>query len=158
MKRFVFLLASFAISNSVIAAQFECENSGRITYQDEACNAAPIECAIDNQNPPDTIELFDKVLVGSLRTTLGKIYKDTTELLQEVDAINNSKNRVKLTLKYDGLDKAGFVIDTESLYGTLESYSKIKIKSSSLWAMKKTAILNNIVQWRFNSWSAEINK
>ena len=40
MKKFVFLLAGFAISNSVIAAQFECENSGRITYQDETCNAA----------------------------------------------------------------------------------------------------------------------
>ena len=155
MKKFIFLLAGFAISTSVIAAQFECENSGRITYQDEACNAA--QC-MNLEQPTDLINLFDKVSVGKLSVQKGRISNDNTEMLFEVAGINDSKNRVKLTLKYDGLDKDGFAIDTQTLYGTIESYSKIKIKSSNFYNFKKTALVSNIVQWRFNSWSAEINK
>jgi hypothetical protein len=155
MKKLILLLVGFGISNTVIAAQYECENSGRITYQDEACNAA--QC-MNLEQPDNLINLFDKVSVGKLTVQKGRISGESTELLFEVDSVNDSKNKVKLTLKYDGLDKKGFTIDTKTLYGTLESNSKIKIKSSSYDNYKKTTLVNNIVQWRFNSWSAEINK
>jgi hypothetical protein len=155
MKKLILLLVGFGISNSVIAAQYECENSGRITYQDEACNAA--QC-MNAEEPTDLNNLFDKVSVRKLTVQKGRISGENTELLFEVDAINDSPNKVKLTLKYDGLDKKGFTIDTQSISGTIESYSKIKIKSSNFYNFKKTALVNNIVQWRFNSWSAEINK
>ena len=155
MKKLIFLVVGFAISTSVVAAQFECENSGRITYQDETCNAA--QC-MNLEKPSDLINLFDKVSVGKLSVQKGRIYSDNTYMSFEVGAINDSKNRVKLTLKYDGLDKDGFAIDTQTLYGTVESYAKIKIKSSDSFTYKKTALVNNIVQWRFNSWSAELNK
>lgn len=154
MKKFILLLVGFAVSSSVIAAQFECENSGRITYQDEACNAA--QC-MNLEQPANLINLFDKVSVGKLNVQKGRIGGDSTDMSFEVGAVNDSKNKVKLTLKYDGLDKDGFAIDTQTLYGTVESYSKIKIKNGS-YNFKKTALVNNIVQWRFNSWSAEINK
>jgi hypothetical protein len=136
------------------ANQFECENSGRITYQNESCNVA--QC-MNTEQPTDLINLFDKVSVGKLTVQRGRISNDNTELLFELNAINDSKNKVKLTLKYDGLDKDGFAIDTQSISGTIESYSKIKIKSNNFYSFKKTALVNNIVQWRFNSWSATIN-
>ncbi len=154
MKKFVLLLASFAISNSVIAAQFECENSGRITYQDETCNAA--QC-MNLEQPANLINLFDKISVSPLRVNKGRTSKDSTELLMEVDAINDSSNKVKLTIKYDGLDKNGFIVANEYVYGVIESNSRIRIKNSIL-NFKKTDLLNNIVQWKFSSWSAEINK
>jgi hypothetical protein len=154
MKKFVLLLASFAISNSVIAAQFECENSGRITYQDESCNSS--QC-MSLEQPANLINLFDKVSVSPLRVNKGRTSKDSTELLMEVDAINDSPNKVKLTIKYDGLDKNGFIVANESVYGTIENNSRIRIKNSIL-NFKKTDLLNNIVQWKFSSWSAEINK
>lgn len=155
MKKFILLLAGFAVFGSAFAAQYECENSGRITYQDETCNAA--QC-MNLEQPTDAINLFDKVSVGTLTVQKGRISNDNTYMSFEVGAINDSKNRVKLTLKYDGLDKNGFTIDTQSISGTIEGYTKIKIRSSDLFTYKKTALVNNIVQWRFNSWSAEINK
>jgi hypothetical protein len=155
MKKIILLMLSFAISNSASAAQYECENSGKITYQDEACNAT---LCMNNDEPVDLNNLFDKVSVGKLSVNKGRVSKENTYMFFEVNAVNDSKNKVKLTLKYDGLDKNGFTIDTQSISGTIESYSKIKIKSSDPFTYKKTALLNNIVQWRFNSWSAEINK
>jgi hypothetical protein len=155
MKKFILLLGSLTISNSVIAAQFECENSGRITYQDEACNAT--QC-MNLETPANLINLFDKISISALRANKGKTSKDSTELLLEIDAINDSPNKVKLTVKYDGLDKNGFIIANESVNGTIESNSRIRIKNGSLFTYKKTDLLNNIVQWKLNSWSAEINK
>jgi hypothetical protein len=155
MKKLICLLAGFAISNSVIAAQVECENSGRITYQDESCNAA--QC-MNLEEPVNLINLFDKVSVSTLRVNKGKTTKDSTELLLEVDAINDSPNKVKLTIKYDGLDKNGFIVANESVYGTIENNSRIRIKNGSIFNYKKTELLNSIIQWKFNSWSAEINK
>ena len=154
MKKFVLLFASLAISNSVIAAQFECENSGRITYQDEACNAA--QC-MNLEQPENLINLFDKVSVGQLRMNKGSTTKDSTELLLEVDAINDSPNKVKLTIKYDGLDKNGFILTTESVNGTIESNSRIRIKNGSILNFRKTDLLNSIVQWKFSSWTATLN-
>lgn len=154
MKKIILLMLSFAISNSASAAQYECENSGRITYQDETCNAA--QC-MNTEQPTDLNNLFDKISIGKLSVEKGKISGTSTAISFEVNAVNDSKNKVKLILKYDGLDKNGFEIDTQTLYGTIESYKKIKIKSGSS-NFKKTTLLNNIVQWRFNSWSAEINK
>lgn len=155
MKKFILLLANLTVSSSVIAAQFECENSGRITYQDEACNAA--QC-MNLEQPTDLINLFDKISIGQLAVQKGKISSESTDLSFEVNAINESKNRVKLTLKYDGVDKDGYPLDTQTLYGTLEGNTKIKIKSSSYGNYKKTALLNKIVRWQFSGWSAEINK
>lgn len=154
MKKFI-LLAGFAVSSSVIAAQFECENSGRITYQDETCNAA--QC-MNFEQPTDLINLFDKISIGNLDVQKGKISGESTDISFEVNAINDSKNKVKLTLKYDGVDKNGYLLDTQTLYGTLENNTKIKIKSVSYGNYKKTALLNKIVRWQFSSWSAEINK
>ncbi|MDD2864682.1 MAG: hypothetical protein PHC99_08150 [Methylococcales bacterium] len=154
MKKFVLLLASFAISNSVIAAQFECENSGRITYQDESCNSS--QC-MNLEQPTNLIRLFDKVSVSPLRVNKGKTSKDSTELLMEVDAINDSPNKVKLTIKYDGLDKNGFIVANESVYGTIESNSRIRINNGSIFVFKKTELLNRIVQWKFSSWTATLN-
>lgn len=148
-------LFTILLASNAIATEYECENSGRITYQDETCNAS---LCMNAEQPTGLINLFDKVSVGKLSVQKGRISGENTYMYFEIGAVNDSKNRVKLTLKYDGIDKDGFAIDTQTLYGTVESYSKIKIKSSELFTYKKTALVNNIVQWRFNSWSAEINK
>jgi hypothetical protein len=128
IKRAVLLFTIITISITVKANTYECESSGKITYQDNQCNAT---LCMNEQPLTDTINLFDKMDISKLRVQKGKILNTNTEILLEIDAINSGKNRIKITTKYDGIDKDGFTVNTQTLLATIESYGKIRINNYS---------------------------
>lgn len=153
MKKFVLLI--LCISHDVAnATPHKCEINGKVIFQDAPCTGN-IE-KTSSTNEPAQRELFDKVFISQLKIIKGKEGKDYTPIKFEVDAVNNTKNRVQLTLKYDGLDSEGLVIDTTTLVGSIDNNSNAKIKNG-FGINKRNALLKKIVAWRFNSWKSAIN-
>lgn len=153
MKKAVLLIAclSYGIAN---ATPHKCEINGKVIFQDAPCTGN-IE-KTSSTNEPAQRELFDKVFISQLKIIKGKEGKDYTPIKFEVDAVNNTKNRVQLTLKYDGLDNESLVIDTTTLVGSIDNNSNAKIKNG-FGINKRNALLKKIVKWRFNSWKSAIN-
>lgn len=153
MKKAVLLIAclSYGTAN---ATPHKCEINGKIVFRDAPCTG---EIETSSTSEPAQRELFDKVFIGQLKVIKGKERGEYTPVKFEVPAINNTKNRVQLTLKYDGLDNEGLVIDTTTLVGNIDNNSNKKITSGLLGSSKKNAILKKIVKWRFNSWKSTIN-
>jgi hypothetical protein len=153
MKKFVLLI--LCLSHSIAnATPHKCEIDGKIVFRDAPCTGS-IE-KTSSKNEPTQRELFDKVFIGELKIIKGKESGDYTPVKFEVDAVNNTKNRVQLTLKYDGLDDEGLVIDTTTLIGSIDNNSNAKIKNG-FGINKRNALLKKIVKWRFNSWKSAIN-
>ena len=138
----------------VLATPHKCEINGRIIFRDAPCTG---EIETNSTSEPAQRELFDKVFIGKLKVIKGKERGDYTPVFFEVDAVNNTKNRVQLTLKYDGLDNEGLVIDTTTLVRSIDNNSNAKIKNGLIGSSKRNAILKKIVKWRFNSWKSTIN-
>jgi hypothetical protein len=153
MKKAVLLIAclSYGIAN---ATPHKCEINGRIVFRDAPCTG---EIETSSTNEPAQRELFEKVFIGQLKVIKGKERGEYTPVKFEVDAVNNTKNRVQLTLKYDALDNEGLVIDTTTLVGSIDNNSNKKITGGLLGSSKRNAILKKIVKWRFNSWKSSIN-
>ena len=154
MKKWFLLLVGLIIFQSTDAKPHKCEIDGKVIFQDAPCDG---ELQKENSTEPEQRELFEKVFIGQLKVIKGKERGEYTPVKFEVPAINNTKNRVQLTLKYDGLDNEGLVIDTTTLFGSLDSNSNKKITSGLLGSSKRNAILKKIVKWRFNSWKSSIN-
>ena len=154
MKKFILLIILLA-QNIAYATPHKCEINGKVIFQDAPCTG-DVENT-PNQTEPAQRELFDKVFISQLKVIKGKESGDYTPIKFEVDAINNTKNRVQLILKYDGLDNEGLVIDTTTLVGSVDNNSNKKITSGLLGGNKRNAILKKIVKWRFNSWKSAIN-
>ncbi|MDD5215387.1 MAG: hypothetical protein PHQ03_07625 [Methylococcales bacterium] len=151
MKKFVLLILclSHSIANAV---PHKCEINNKIVFQDAPCNGeTPAK-----ESEPAQRELFEKVFIGQLNVIKGKESGDYTPVKFEVDAVNNTKNRIQLILKYDGLDNEGLVIDTTTLIGSIDNNSNAKIKNG-FGINKRNALLKKIVKWRFNSWKSAIN-
>ena len=154
MKKMILLVIGLAMSGAVVANPHKCEVSGKTIFQDAPCNGE-VQASTDSE--PEQRELFDKVFIDQLKVSKSKERGDYTPVLFEVIAINNTKNRVQIILKYDGLDSEGLAIDTTTLVGNIDNNSKAVIKSGLLGSNKKTALLKRIVKWRFNSWKSSIN-
>lgn len=153
MKKAVLLIAclSCSIAN---ATPHKCEINGKIVFRDAPCTG---EIETSSTSEPAQRELFDKVFISQLKVIKGKERGKYTPVKFEVDAINNTKNRVQLILKYDGLDNEDLVIDTTTLVGSIDNNSNKKITSGLPGSSKRNAILKKIVKWRFNSWKSSIN-
>lgn len=157
MRNAVLLFVGFAISNAATANPHKCEINGRVIFQDVAC-AGEIESVANGQNKDlETRELFEKVFINELKVSKGKERGELTPLFFEVTATNNTKNKIQLILKYDGLDEGGLVIDTQTIIGNLDNNSSKKIMTGQFIPARRTAIVNKIVKWRFNSWKSSIN-
>lgn len=154
MKKIILLVGGLVISNVVIANPHRCEINGHIVFQDAPC-AGEIEKRAEGQDP-ESRELFDKVFIGQLKVSKGKERGEYTPVELEVTATNNTKNKIQLILKYDGLDEEGLVVDAETLIGSIDNNSSKKI-TNGIFKSKRTAIANKIVKWRFNSWKSSIN-
>ena len=152
MKKILFI-AGLVISSSTVAKPHKCEINGRAVFQDAPCDG---EVKTSPDSEPAQRELFDKVFIGQLKVIKDKERGEYTPVKFEVDAVNNTKNRVQLILKYDGLDSEGLVIDTTTLIGSIDNNSNAKIKNG-FGINKRNALLKKIVKWRFNSWKSAIN-
>lgn len=154
MKKAVFFVLGFAISNAVIANPHKCEINGKVTFQDAPC-AGEVK---RNEQISETgaRELFDKVFINELMVKHERQHGEYTDMSLEVTATNKTTNKIQLILKYDGLDDGGLVVDTETLIGNIDNNSSKKITNGFLKS-KRTAIVNKIVKWRFNSWKSTIN-
>ncbi len=157
MIKAILLLVGFAISNTVIANPHKCEINGHVVFQDAAC-AGEIEKIATGQEKqePESRELFENVFINELKVSKGKERGEYTPIELEVTATNNTKNKIQLILKYDGLDDEGLVIDAETLIGSIDNNSSKKI-TNGIFKSKRTAIVKKIVKWRFNSWKSSVN-
>lgn len=156
MKKIISLLIliGFVMSNVALANPHKCEINGHTIFQDASC-PGEIEKTRAEQEP-ESRELFDKVFIGQMKVSKGKENGDYTPMKFEVNAINNTKNRVQLILKYDGLDDNELVIDTQTLVGNIDNNSSKKIVGQFI-PVRRTALVNKIIKWRFNSWKSSIN-
>lgn len=155
MRNAVLLFVGFAISNAATANPHKCEINGRVIFQDVACAGEVIKTPEGQE--PESRELFEKVFINELKVSKGKERGELTPLFFEVTATNNTKNKIQLILKYDGLDEGGLVIDTQTIIGNLDNNSSKKIMTGQFIPARRTAIVNKIVKWRFNSWKSSIN-
>ena len=155
MRKIILLVIGVATSNTVIANPHKCEINGHIIFQDAPCRGE-IEKNTDRQES-ESRELFDKVFIGQMKVSKGKEREEYTPLNFEVTATNNTQNKIQLTLKYDGLDNDGLVIDTQNLTGSIDNNSSKKIIAGKFLPSRRTALVNKIVKWRFNSWKSTIN-
>lgn len=153
MKKAVLLIACLSCGTAN-ATPHKCEINGRAVFQDAPCDGEVSALASIDQQEPAQRELFDKVFIGQLKVRKEKENGEFTPTNFEVMATNNTKTRVQLTLKYDGLDNQGLAIDTLMLFGMMENNTNKIIKTKTF---KKTALLKRIVRWRFNSWKSSIN-
>jgi hypothetical protein len=156
MKNFI-LLIFLLTQNFANASTHKCEINGKIVFRDAPCTGeieSTGEIETSSTNEPTQRELFDKVFIGQLKVRKEKENGEFTPTNFEVTATNNTKTRVQLTLKYDGLDDQGLAIDTLILFGMMENNTNKIIKTKTF---KKTALLKRIVSWRFNSWKSAIN-
>lgn len=154
MKKIISVLM-FVMPCTIMANPHKCEINGRIIFQDAPC-AGEVGKTIEGQEP-ESRELFDKVFIGQMKVGKGKENKEYTPLSFEVMATNNTQNKIQLTLKYDGLDDDGLVIDTQTLSGSIDNNSSKKIIAGQFLPMRRTALVNKTVRWRFNSWKSSIN-
>lgn len=155
MKKLIVFLILCLLHGVVNATPHKCEINGKVVFQDAPCTG-DVE-KVSSTNEPAQRELFDKVFIGQLKVIKGKERGEYTPVKFEVPAINNTKNRIQLVLKYDGLDNEGLVIDTTTLVGNIDNNSNKKITNSLIGSSKRNAILKKIVKWRFNSWKSSIN-
>jgi hypothetical protein len=153
MKKLVLLLGCF-LCGTANATPHKCEINGKIIFQDAPCTGE-IKSS-ESISETGARELFEKVYINELIVKRGQKNGEYTEISLEVMATNNTKNKIQLILKYDGLDDGGLVVDTETLIGNIDNNSNKKITNGFLKS-KRTAILNKIVKWRFNSWKSTIN-
>lgn len=128
MKNFVLLLVCF-LYGTANATPHKCEINGKVIFQDAPCDGE-IKTSIDNE--PAQRELFDKVFIGQLKVSKEKESGEFTPTTFAVKATNNTKTRVQLTLKYDGLDNQGLAIDNlmvieKALNDKSNAKKKIKI-------------------------------
>lgn len=153
-KALIVGIAGFVISTAVTANPHKCEINGRVIFQDSPC-AGEVVKTLEGQDP-ESRELFDKVFINQMKVNKGKERGEYTPVELEVTATNNTKNKIQLILKYDGLDEEGLVVDAETLIGSIDNNSNKKI-TNGIFKSKRTAIANKIVKWRFNSWKSSIN-
>ena len=157
-KALIVGIVGFIISTAATANPHKCEINGRVIFQDAPC-AGEVGKTAEGQNKnqdPESRELFDKVFIDQLKVSKGKERGEYTPVELEVIATNNTKNKIQLILKYDGLDEEGLVVDAETLIGSIDNNSSKKI-TNGIFKSKRTAIANKIVKWRFNSWKSSVN-
>lgn len=156
-KALIVGIVGFVTSTTATATPHKCEVNGHVVFQDAAC-AGEIEKIPEGQNEDaETRELFDKVFIGQMKVSKGKERGELTPLAFEVTATNNTKNKIKIALKYDALDEGGLVLDTQTIHGEIDNNSSKKIIIGQFIPARRTAIVKKIVKWRFNSWKSSIN-
>ncbi len=148
MEKLVFLLLVLSTTANA-QTSYRCIVNDVTTYQAQPCNGGHEE-AIEIKESQKTVEATAKgggVEIGRLEIKKGKDSSSYTYYHPKVSISNKTNDKIDVSLRYDGIDASGFMLEYFLLSGKVDAHS---YKNLSDEKMVETEKYRKIVKWELH--------